>query len=259
MLFDCFYLLLFIDEVENKIIFGLVFSVLKIILILLSIAFITLFERKIIGYSQIRLGPNKTFFKGLLQPIYDALKLFIKEFFFPFKRLVFGFIIRPVVGFLIIRVLWGILNTYFYVSVSFSSLVLLLILIGLSVYTTLLAGWARIRKFASVGSIRSCGQSVSYEISLVFLLLAISILNKNFSIRIMAFNVFLLPVLFMIFLRCVAETNRAPFDFREGERELISGFNIEFGSTGFVLLFLTEYGIVLFFSVLICSFFFDNI
>ena len=228
--------------------------VLKFVFILLSIAFITLFERKILGFSQNRLGPNKLLIKGVLQPVVDGLKLLIKELFFP-KKIVFWAIIRgPVLGFLVMLFLWTPLVTLWETKTSFYIILFFLVFVGLSVYSTLVSGWRRTSKFASVGRVRSCSQSISYEISLVFFILSFLVFFSSFN------EILFLPIRFFLFvvfwLRCVAETNRAPFDFSEGERELISGFNIEFGSAGFVLLFLAEYGIILFFSCLIRIFFF---
>ncbi len=253
MWFDYFYFLLFIDGDEFKIFIFFFSLVLKIVLILLGIAFVTLFERKILGFSQNRVGPNKLLFKGVLQPVIDGLKLLIKEFFYPKKIIFWAIILGPIMGFLVILFLWIPLKRVWTNKLNFYLILFFIVFIGLSVYSTLISGWRRTSKFASIGRVRSCSQSISYEISLVFFILCFLITFS--SLR----NVFL-PLLcgalfFGFWLRCVAETNRAPFDFREGERELISGFNIEFGSAGFVLLFLAEYGIILFFSCLMTMFF----
>ena len=137
-------------------------------------------------------------------------------------------------------------------------LIFIIIFIGLSVYSSLISGWSGTSKFSSIGGIRSCSQSVSYEICLVFFLFCVLIIMNSVFI----YNKFYFIRLFLfmfLFFNCVAETNRAPFDFSEGERELISGFNIEFGSGGFVLLFLAEYGIIIFFSILLSLFFFKTL
>jgi len=255
MLFDYFYFLLFIDEVE--IIYIFFFSlILKFICVLIRVAFVTLFERKILSFSQFRIGPNKVIFKGILQPLLDGVKLLIKEFFFPKKIIFWGIILGPFLGFLVILFLWVIIKTKNFFLVRFYSIIYIIVLIGLGVYSTLISGWRRTSKFARIGRIRSCSQSISYEISLIFFIFFILIFFSSLFIK---YNFFILLFwTFLVFwLRCVAETNRAPFDFREGERELISGFNIEFGSSGFVFLFLAEYGIIIFFSLLLCFLYFN--
>jgi NADH-ubiquinone oxidoreductase chain 1 len=141
-------------------------------------------------------------------------------------------------------------------KLSFYFFLFVLVFIGLRVYSTLISGWRRTSKFASIGGIRSCSQSISYEVGLAFFIIRGLMCFSSF--RNYYFFTLLLIVFPCFFLRCVAETNRAPFDFREGERELISGFNIEFGSRGFVLLFLAEYGIILFFSFFMGLFFLKN-
>lgn len=228
--------------------------ILKSVFVLLGVAFVTLFERKVLGFSQNRLGPNKILIKGILQPVIDGLKLLIKEIFFPKKIIFWAVIAGPFLGFLVILFLWVPLARVWDNQINFYKILFFLVFIGLSVYSTLVSGWRRTSKFASIGRVRSCSQSISYEISLVFFfisfLICFSSLNQTKFLLVCSI------LFFCFWLRCVAETNRAPFDFREGERELISGFNIEFGSAGFVLLFLAEYGIILFFRGLITMLFF---
>lgn len=232
--------------------------VIKILLVLLSIAFITLFERKLLRLSQTRIGPNKVVFMGIFQPVIDGVKLLIKEFFFPKKRLFWGILLGPFIGFLTMALLWGALNHYFGFSSSFYSIVFIIVVVGVGLYSTLVSGWRSTSKFGSIGAIRSCSQSVSYEIALIFLLFIFLIIGSS-TRRINKINLWLAVWVFpLVWLRCVAETNRAPFDFREGERELISGFNVEFGAASFVLLFLAEYGIILFFSFFLATLFKNN-
>ena len=154
--------------------------------------------------------------------------------------------------------IWLTLQETFYFFRTKTIVLFFLVCLGLRVYSSLLAGWRRVSKFASLGSIRSCSQSISYEvrmalffISMVLFLMSIKVDTKKVG------NLFFIlsPLLLVWFLSCIAETNRAPFDFREGERELISGFNIEFGAVTFTLLFLAEYGIIIFFSFFSSIFF----
>lgn len=194
---------------------------------------------------------------GLIQPVIDGLKLLIKERFSPFKNFYWGFILGPFVGFLVIIFLWLIFEPEIKNHTTFFSFVFIFTFIGIGVYSTLVSGWRRTSKFASIGAVRSCSQSVSYEISLVFLIFRFLLFFSSFIIT-QQFHFFLLLLFFPVWLRCVAETNRAPFDFREGERELISGFNLEFGSAGFVFLFLAEYGIIIFFCYFLNLIFFSG-
>ncbi len=229
---------------------------LKIVLVLLAIAFITLLERKILSYSQLRIGPNKVILKGLLQPVLDGVKLLVKEFYFPKKLFFWGIWLGPLLGFLVILFLWSLFEPLYLCKSNIILLLFLIVLIGLGVYSTLISGWRANSKFAEIGRIRSCSQSISYEISLIFFVICLLIFFGSLKINFL-FIISLLPIVICFFLRCVAETNRAPFDFREGERELISGFNVEYGSAPFVLLFLAEYGIIILFSFLLRYLFFS--
>ena len=206
------------------------------------------------------MGPNKLRFKGVLQPVFDGIKLFLKEIVLPVSRIFNLFFLGPIVSFLVILIIWLLIKEIFYFFNLKILIIFFLILLGLSVYSTLLAGWRSVSKFASLGRIRSCRQSISYEVGMA--LFFISIILFYCSIKIRFFSSFgnyliLFPIFIIWFLSCIAETNRAPFDFREGERELISGFNIEFGAITFTLLFLAEYGIIIFFSIFSSFLFFS--
>lgn len=223
----------------------------------LGVAFVTLFERKGLSFSQRRLGPNKTLIKGVLQPVLDGVKLLTKEVFFSLKKRRWAFVLGPATGLIVMVILWNVLDSELENEISFFLGIFLMVLIGVRVYSSLISGWRGASRYASVGGVRSCSQRVSYEISLVLLFLLFFHSFKR--IRNFCFISFLnWGVFVVLFLSCVAETNRAPFDFREGERELISGFNVEFGASGFVLLFLAEYGMVLFFCFLIRSLIFSQ-
>lgn len=225
----------------------ILFILIFIILILLSVAFYTLMERKIISINQLRVGPNKILFAGILQPVFDGFKLFLKIINNPRKNLIF-FYISPVLSFRIIFVFWFLItmpNIYF-------KNIIFLFLFGISVYSFVLRGWSSFSKFAYLGGLRASSQTVSYEVGLAVVLIIILAFLKNYRIQFFRdFYIlfFLTPVLFIWLIIILIETNRAPFDFSEGERELISGFNIEYGAGGFVLFFLAEYSIIIFLSL----------
>nr|YP_003433809.1 NADH dehydrogenase subunit 1 [Metastrongylus pudendotectus]ACX85135.1 NADH dehydrogenase subunit 1 [Metastrongylus pudendotectus] len=249
--------------------------VLVLVFVLQSIAFITLYERHLlggviywvwasfIGYerhllgsSQIRLGPNKVSFMGLLQALLDGLKLLKKEQILPIYSSELIFLLVPGVSFLVMILEWFLLP-FFFDFLSFEySLLFFLCLLGFVVYSLMISGFISKSKYGMIGALRASSQSVSYEIIFsIFLLsvmmyLGVFVFVKGFLILM----IFMwLPFLIMI----VAELNRAPFDFSEGESELVSGYNVEFGSVSFVLLFLSEYGSLIFFCLLLSVFFFD--
>ena len=222
---------------------------------MLNVAFITLLERKILGYSQYRLGPNKVRVIGVLQPIADAVKLFRNQLESPFRRNYILFFFSPVIRVFFILLLWSVIPVITGFHIFIFSIILFLVIIRFGVYPLLLRGWASNRKYALLGGLRGVAQTISYEIRLALILLIFLIYFNNYNLEYIVFkslkiSLIILSPLLIIFwvVSCLAETNRTPFDFSEGESELVSGFNIEYGSGGFALIFIAEYARIFFLS-----------
>nr|AXS65850.1 NADH dehydrogenase subunit 1 [Histeroidea sp. 3 KM-2017] len=235
---------------------------LMLIGVLVGVAFLTLLERKVLGYVQARKGPNKVGFIGILQPFSDAVKLFTKEQVIPSFSNYIIFYLCPVFTLFISLSLW-ISFPYWTNLLSFNySILFILCISSLGVYGMMFAGWSSNSEYSLLGSLRSIAQSVSYEVSLFLIFLAFLILicslNLLVFIKFQNYVWFLFtsfPLCLVMFVSSLAETNRTPFDFAEGESELVSGFNVEYSSGGFALLFLGEYSSILFMSVLCCFMF----
>lgn len=231
--------------------------------ILVNVAFVTLLERKILGYTQLRLGPNKISFAGIFQPFRDAVKLFVKQFEINYNVNWKIFSLSPVFMLIISVTLWVVtpLNSFFRSWPL--SIISLLIVLSLGVYPILLRGWASNRKYAIMGSIRGVAQTISYEISLALVIMQFIVLfiriNIKDHIESSLRSILMVPTTAVIWIvLLLAETNRTPFDFAEGESELVSGFNIEYASIGFVLIFLSEYARIILFSTFTIVFFFNK-
>lgn len=233
-----------------------------IICILINVAFITLLERKILGYSQIRKGPNKVRIIGLLQPFNDAIKLFSKEVVIPSISNNIQFFIAPMLALVIVLIVFFSFP-FFEINISISiSLIFVYIILRINVYPVLFSGWSSNRKYALLGRLRSVAQTISYEVRLALMLMFYLSISTSLRIFVVIklnyfwLKIFIfLPIVGIWLISCIAETNRTPFDFAEGESELVSGFNIEYGRVMFALIFIAEYASIIFIRIVFSIFF----
>ncbi len=235
--------------------------------VILTVAFSTYFERKVIGFMQGRVGPNRVGWRGLLQPFADVIKLLIKEIIVPTRSNRFLFIIAPLLSIIPALATWAVvpLHPTFVIADINAGLLYVLALTSVGVYGVILAGWATNSKYAFLGAMRSAAQIVAYEIAMGFalvgVLMAAGSLNLGDIVRAQAggvsnwFLIWLLPLFLVYWISGVAETNRAPFDVAEGESEIVAGFHVEYSGVAFAVFFLAEYANMVLISALTAIFF----
>ena len=236
-----------------------------IVPLLIAIAYLTLFERKVLGSMQLRKGPNTVGIFGLLQPIADGVKLFSKETILPTHANLSIFIFSPIAAFFLALLSWVVIpfNDGVVIADISIGILFLFAVSAISVYAILMSGWSSNSKYAFFGAIRAAAQMISYEVSLGLIILSVILcvgeLNLISIVKAQSdiwFFIPLFPAFLMFFVSALAETNRAPFDLTEGESELVSGFNVEYSAMTFAMFFLAEYSHIILMSLITSLFIF---
>jgi NADH-quinone oxidoreductase subunit H len=227
--------------------------VILLVPLMLGVAYLTYAERKIIGYMQIRIGPNRVGPRGWLQPIADALKLLMKELIIPTRSSKFLFLLAPVLSIAPALAAWAVVpfTDKLVLANIDASLLYILALTSMGVYGVIIAGWASNSKYAFLGSMRAAAQIVAYEIAMGFALVGVLMAANSLNLREIVLHqqgglqqwyfLPLFPLFLVYFISGVAETNRSPFDVAEGESEIVAGFHVEYSGMAFAVFFLAEY------------------
>ena len=249
---------------------NLLYIVIIMVPLMLSVAYVTYAERKIIGYMQVRLGPNRVGPKGWLQPIADAVKLMFKEIIIPTNSNKFLFLFAPILTLGPALAAWAVIPFFDGVQLSNlnAGLLYILALTSMGVYGVIIAGWSSNSKYALLGALRSAAQVVAYEIAMGFALVGVLMASGSLNLGdIIArqeggfmswFWLPLLPLLAVYFISGVAETNRAPFDVAEGESEIVAGFHVDYSGMAFAVFFLAEYANIILIAALTSLMFFGG-
>lgn len=240
------------------IILSIILKILAIVVpLLISVAYFTIAERKLMGSIQRRRGPNVIGFLGLLQPLADGLKLFVKETILPSNSNIHMFLLAPVISFVLSLIGWSVIPLSDTIVISDINLGVLYLfsVSSLSVYGLIMAGWSSNSKYPFLGSLRSAAQMISYEVSIGFIIVNVCVCAGSFNLSqiIIAqekvwYIIPLLPMFVLFYISMLAETNRHPFDLPEAEAELVSGYNVEYSAMTFALFFLGEYANMLLMS-----------
>lgn len=237
---------------------SIILKILSIVVpLLISVAYFTIAERKLMGSIQRRRGPNVIGFLGLLQPLADGLKLFVKETIFPSNSNIYLFILAPLLTFVLSLIGWAVIPLSESIVISDLNLGILYLfaISSLSVYGIILAGWSSNSKYPFLGALRSAAQMISYEVSIGFIIVNICVCTGSFNLSSIVlaqtkvwFIIPLFPMFILFYISMLAETNRHPFDLPEAEAELVSGYNVEYSAMTFALFFLGEYANMLLMS-----------
>ena len=244
------------------------------VILILCVAYTTLLERKVLGYMQLRIGPNRVKLLGILpgwgQPFADVIKMLIKEVVIPDRSSKFLFRIAPAIALIPAFAAWAVVPIWPHYAIANinAGLLYVLSLTSMGVYGVILAGWASNSKYAFLGAMRSAAQMVAYEIAMGFALVGVLMASRSLNLGeivtrqqggLLSWNWFwLLPLLVVYFISGVAETNRAPFDVAEGESEIVAGFHVEYSGIGFAVFFLAEYANMILIAALTSVFFFGG-
>ena len=263
-------LLPFLPEWIRVVVFYGVVALILFISVILTMAFLTLAERRVIGSMQVRIGPNRVGPGGLLQPFADVLKLMLKEIVIPTASSKFLFVIAPLFAVIPALAAWAVVPLWpgFAVADINAGLLYLLALSSAGVYGVILAGWATNSKYAFLGAMRAAAQMVAYEIAMGFALVGVvmgagslnlgEIINAQSGGPFSYFFWWMIPLFLVYFISGVAETNRAPFDVVEGESEIVAGFHVEYSGMAFAVFFVAEYVNMILISALTSIFFFGG-